>query len=180
MALDEPKRLFFALWPEPELQQAFFETGKTLFNLCGGRRTRRENIHLTLAFLGAVEIDRIGLVISVADQLQLSGFDLRFDRLGWWRQNQVAWAASSEVPRALSTLVKTLQLGLMQEGFKFDDRRIVPHVTLLRKAQCRDSVLESPPLYWSAQEFVLVSATLRQGGPHYTILKRWSLSDAVG
>jgi RNA 2',3'-cyclic 3'-phosphodiesterase len=177
LELNEPKRLFFALWPEPALQQAFFDTGKTLFNLCGGRRTRRENIHLTLAFLGAVEADRVNRVIAVADQLQAPCFDLLFDRLGWWRQNQVAWASCSEVPRALSTLVKTLQSALMQEGFKFDDRRFVPHVTLLRKAQCRASVLESASIFWSVQQFVLVSSTLHQGGPHYTIVKRWSLAD---
>ena len=108
MELNEPKRLFFALWPEPVLQQAFYDTGKTLFNLCGGRRTRRENIHLTLAFLGAVEADRTNRVIAVADQLEAPRFELLFDRLGWWRQNQVAWAASSEVPRALSTLVGSM------------------------------------------------------------------------
>ena len=179
MELSEPKRLFFALWPEPALQQAFFETGKTLFNLCGGRRTRRENIHLTLAFLGAVEADRFNRVIAVANQLEAPRFDLLFDRLGWWRHNQVAWASSSEVPRALSTLVKTLHSGLMQEGFKFDDRRFVPHVTLLRKAQCHDSILESPALHWSAEQFVLVSSTLHQGGPHYAIVKRWPLGESA-
>ena len=175
LALAEPKRLFFALWPEPSLQQSFFDTGKKLSNLCGGQRTRRENIHLTLAFLGAVETERVNRVIAVANQLQSPSFDLLFDRLGWWRQNQVAWAASSETPRALLVLVKNLQLGLMQEGFKFDERRFLPHVTLLRKAQCHDSTLESPSLLWPVRQFVLVNSTLRQGGPHYAIVKRWNL-----
>ncbi len=172
----EPQRLFFALWPEPALQQSFFEAGNILFKLCGGRRTRRENIHLTLAFLGPVDTGQLSRVQAVADQIQLPIFSLQFDRLGWWRHNQVAWAATSETPRALLDLVKSLQLGLSQEGFKFDDRRFAPHVTLLRKAQCRESLLDSEPVSWEVRAFVLVSSTLHPDGPHYTLLKRWPLA----
>jgi 2'-5' RNA ligase len=174
----EPVRLFFALWPETELQQALYQAGNRLHQRCGGRRTRRENIHLTLAFLGAVEAERLQRVTSVADQIVLPRFEMSFDRLGWWRQNQVAWAATSETPRPIIDLVKQLQLGLAAEGFKFDDRRFVPHITLLRKANCPPGVIDSPPIVWHAQEFVLVRSTLLEDGPHYAIEKRWPLQDA--
>lgn len=172
----EPSRLFFALWPEPELQQAFFESGQALSKLCGGRLTRREDIHLTLVFLGAVEAQHLPGVLAVAAQTRLSNFEMCFDRLGWWRQNQVAWAASTETPRPLLDLVKALQRGLVLEGFKFDERRYVPHVSLLRKAQCRDTLLESASIAWSVQQFALVNSTLHPGGPHYSIVQRWPLS----
>ena len=171
----EPVRLFFALWPQAELQQAFFAAGNKLHRRCGGRRTRRENIHLTLAFLGAVEPARLPRVVAVADQIALPSFEMIFDRLGWWRQNQVAWAATSDTPRAIVDLVKALQLGLVAEGFKFDERRFVPHITLLRKANCPPGVIDSPPIVWDAEAFVLVRSTLQEGGPHYAIEKRWPL-----
>lgn len=174
----EPVRLFFALWPEAELQQAFFEAGQRLEKRCGGRRTRRENIHLTLAFLGAVEAERLPRVAAVADQIVLPSFEMCFDRLGWWRQNQVAWAATSETPRPLLDLVKALQLGLAAEGFKFEERRFAPHITLLRKANCPPGVIESPPIVWDAHAFVLVRSTLHEGGPHYAIEKRWPLQNS--
>ena len=151
-------------------------TGQKLSRHCGGRRTRRENIHLTLAFLGAVEPERLDRVIAVADQIRLPSFALAFNRLGWWRQNQVAWAASSETPRPLLDLFKALQLGLVQEGFKFDERRFLPHVTLLRKANCPAAMLDSEPLLWRVNDFVLVRSTLQEGGPHYAIVKRWPLA----
>lgn len=171
----EPVRLFFALWPEASLQQALYEAGNKLYLRCGGRRTRRENIHLTLAFLGAVEADRLQRITDVADQITLPAFDLLFTRLGWWRQNQVAWAATDETPRPLIDLVKQLQLGLSAEGFKFDERRFQAHVTLLRKANCPQGLIDSPPIVWQAKDFVLVRSTLHEDGPHYAIVKRWPL-----
>ena len=163
------------LWPAALLQQAFNEAGAKLHQHCGGRRTRRENIHLTLAFLGAVEAERLQRVIAVADLIRLPTFDLVFNRLGWWRQTQVAWAATAETPRPLIDLVKQLQMGLAAEGFKFDERRFVPHVTLLRKANCPNSAINCSPIAWPAHEFVLARSTLREGGPHYAIVQRWPL-----
>jgi 2'-5' RNA ligase len=171
----EPVRLFFALWPEPPVQQAFFKAGQRLSRHCGGHRTRRENIHLTLAFLGAVAPERVQRVIAVADQIQCSAFAIEFDRLGWWQQNQVAWAAPSDTPRPLLELYKALQLALVQEGFKFDERRFLPHVTLLRKAKCSGALIHNEPLTWRVDNFVLVRSTLQQNGPHYALLKRWAL-----
>jgi len=171
----EPVRLFFALWPEANLQHAFFDTGLKLYQRCGGRRTRRENIHLTLTFLGAANEDQIPCITDVADRISLPVFDLLFTRLGWWRQNQVAWAATDETPRALFDLVKQLQLGLTAQGFKFDERRFQPHVTLLRKANCPQGLIESLPIVWQTHEFVLVRSTLREDGPHYAIVRRWPL-----
>ncbi|MBT9613543.1 MAG: RNA 2',3'-cyclic phosphodiesterase [Burkholderiales bacterium] len=175
VSIPEPVRLFFALWPEASLQQAFFEAGLKLYQRCGGRRTRRENIHLTLVFLGEVEADRLQRVTDVADQITLPAFDLHFTRLGWWRQNQVAWVATDETPRPLIDLVKQLQLGLVAEGFKFDERRFQAHITLLRKANCPPGLIESQPIVWQANAFVLVRSTLHVDGPHYAIVKRWPL-----
>ncbi len=175
-----PIRLFFALWPEASLQQTFYEAGSKLFQRCGGRRTRRENIHLTLAFLGGVDADRVQGVTDVADQIKLPAFNLLFTRLGWWRQNQVAWAATDETPRPLMELVQQLQRGLSAEGFKFGEQCFLPHVTLLRKANCPPGLIDSPPIAWPANAFVLVRSTLREGGPHYAIVQRWPLQPAEG
>lgn len=171
----EPVRLFFALWPDAALQQQFYQAGEKLHHLCGGRRTRRENIHMTLAFLGEVDAVRLERVKTIAAGIDVSSFALVFTRLGWWRSNQVAWAATDETPRPLTDLVKQLQLGLASEGFKFDERRFLPHVTLLRKAKCSQSILNNHPMLWLAHEFVLVRSTLQPGGPHYTIVGRWPL-----
>ena len=158
------------------MQQRFFQAAQKLSRHCGGHRARRENIHLTLAFLGAVAPDSVERAMAVAAQIQCSAFALEFDRLGWWQQNQVAWAAPSATPRPLLDLYKALQLGLVQEGFKFDERRFLPHVTLLRKAKCPGALIHSEPLSWRADHFVLVRSTLQADGAHYALLKRWALA----
>ena len=179
MNIVAPVRLFFALWPEPGLQASFYAVGQKLYRRCGGSRTRRENIHLTLAFLGAVEADQMQCITGVADQIALPAFDISFNRLGWWHRNQVAWAAADETPRPLIDLVKQLQLGLSAEGFKFDERRFQAHVTLLRKANCPQGLIDSSPIVWNAKDFVLVRSTLHEGGSHYAIVQRWPLQQTA-
>lgn len=171
----EPVRLFFALWPEAPLQRQFYQAGEQLHHLCGGRRTRRENLHMTVAFLGAVDAAQLKRVQAIAASIQVSAFALVFTRLGWWRSNHVAWAATEETPRPLLDLVRQLQLALAGEGFKFDERRFLPHVTLLRKARCGQAIVQSHPMLWVVNEFALVRSTLRPDGPHYSIVDRWPL-----
>lgn len=175
MSRAEPVRLFFALRPDALLQQRFYHAGSKLAERCGGRRTRRDNIHLTLAFLGAVEADRLQGILDVADGIDLPGFDLLFTRVGWWRQNQVAWAAVDAPPRPLLDLVKQLRLGLIASGFKFDERRYQAHVTLLRLASCPAGLIDNEPIAWRAQDFALMRSSLRDDGPHYAIVQRWPL-----
>ena len=49
----EPLRLFFALWPPGDLQGRLAAWARQAAGK--GRAMRRENIHLTLAFLGATD-----------------------------------------------------------------------------------------------------------------------------
>ncbi len=57
------RRLFLALWPGEAVAGALDAAGLEAQRLCGGRRMRRDTLHLTLVFLGDVEASRIpGLV----------------------------------------------------------------------------------------------------------------------
>ena len=52
----QPKlRLFFACWPDAALQEQLAQLGRQLQRQCGGKPSRRENLHLTLVFLGDVD-----------------------------------------------------------------------------------------------------------------------------
>lgn len=170
-------RLFFALWPDAAVQARFHEAGQRLHRACGGKRTRCENIHLTLAFLGDVPLERLAAVRALAEAIQVPAFDLSFDRLGWWRRNQIAWSAPSDAPRALFELVAALKAGLAAEGFKTEDRPYLPHLTLLRRAHCRETRFDGEPVLWPVRDFVLVSSLLSENGSAYEIIGRWPLLD---
>ena len=47
------RRLFLACWPDQTLQELLDDLARRLHKKNGGRKTARENIHLTLVFLGA-------------------------------------------------------------------------------------------------------------------------------
>ena len=59
----------------------------------------------------------------------------------------------------------------------FDQRKYVPHITLLRKADCSAQMTNpaSVPIRWPARDFVLVNSSLRSGGALYEQLGRWPL-----
>lgn len=168
-------RLFFALWPDAQIQAEFVSAAKRMQQTCGGHRTRRENMHLTLAFLGETDTEKIPAVIDAASRVHNPSFELAFARLGWWHTNQVAWAAPDHPPLALHELVKNLRLDLMALGFKFDERRFFPHVSLLRKAHCAAGGVHTAPIIWPVESFALVRSTARHDGAHYAIIQRWAL-----
>lgn len=176
---EKPLRLFFALWPEEPTQARFHEAGQRLHRVCGGKRSRCENIHLTLAFLGDVAPERLEAVRALAARVRVPAFELSFDRLGWWRRNQIAWSAPSDAPRPLFDLVAALQTGLAAEGFKTEDRPYLPHLTLLRRAHCRETRFDADPIVWPVRDFVLVSSLLSENGSAYEIIGRWKLEAAA-
>jgi len=69
-------------------------------------------------------------------------------------------------------------------GIDFDKRPYKPHITLLRKADCRKATdsesgnKKNPalePIRWPARDFVLVKSSLRPDGARYEELGRWPL-----
>jgi 2'-5' RNA ligase len=52
-------RVFFALWPSPEAARQLAAVAASFAAAAGGRATRLESLHLTLAFLGDVAVDRL-------------------------------------------------------------------------------------------------------------------------
>lgn len=168
-------RLFFALWPDVTVAAGLADWGKQLHGICGGRRTRMETIHLTLAFLGDVESDRIGDLLALAGKIRSPSFGLNLTRFGWWPHNRIVWAAPGETPAEMTLLVDALQENLLGAGFRFDTKPFVPHVTLLRKADCGKSLLPPGGIEWLAEEFVLVRSVTGEGGAAYEVLGRWPL-----
>lgn len=136
---------------------------------------RCDSLHLTLAFLGNVESDRIALLREVAADIQAQGFTLPLDKLGCWRH--IVWAGCEVTPEPLSALAGELSSSLRNAGFSLEDRPFAAHVTLLRNARC-DLLGQAPPflpaLDWQVNEFVLAQSS----AACYTCIGRWPLAPA--
>lgn len=167
-------RFFFALWPDAGVKKALHAMALSLQGACGGRAARADTIHLTLAFLGDVALERIDTLRKIGAAVSAQSFSLDINRCAWWRHNRLAWAAPIETPAELSALVDDLQQGLEQEGFVFDKRPYVPHITLVRHASCRE-LAPQPALQWDVRDFVLVRSVSGAKGAAYGVVGRWSL-----
>ncbi len=168
-------RLFFALWPGAAVSAGLAEAGERLHGICGGRRMRVETIHLTLAFLGEVGPERIGDLLALAGEIRVPAFGLNLTRFGWWPHNRIVWAAPDKTSAELTLLVDALRESLLGAGFRFDAQSFVPHVTLLRKADCGKNPLPVGEVEWRAEGFVLVRSAPGVGGAAYEVLGRWPL-----
>lgn len=171
----DSSRLFFALWPDARSRRQFERAAKILHRACGGKMTRSDSIHLTLAFLGAVDNSKIDSLKALAAEIRADAFDLAIDRSGYWKHNRIAWAGCSENSAQLSDLAGQLADKLRQAGYTLETRPFAAHVTLLRHADSPEILPEIVPFCWQVDRFSLVESVSTETGVRYRQLAGWGL-----
>ncbi|MBS1270492.1 MAG: RNA 2',3'-cyclic phosphodiesterase [Gammaproteobacteria bacterium] len=174
----EPGRLFFAIWPDSTIRARLLEWSEAIRTDPGARPVPGPNLHITLVFLGAQDSPQTEAVRRVATEITWSRASLVLDRIGYWKRSRIIWAGSREGSASLSALAADLYKGLRRIGFRIEERPIVPHVTLYRKAQRRPKWCERS-IEWSVEQFCLVKSRLSSAGAQYEVLERWSVSGDV-
>ena len=165
--------MFFALWPDDAVRAQLAHWSRELRAVCGGRPTRDENLHLTLAFLGGVEEARAAEVESAANEVAPRAISLVLDEPGYWKHNRIAWAGASAVPGELNAMVVELRNALTRSGIAFDAKPFVSHVTLLRDARAPRAMPALDPIDWRLDGFALVESVTLPRGSRYEIRKSW-------
>jgi RNA 2',3'-cyclic 3'-phosphodiesterase len=167
----ETMRLFFALWPESDLQAKLALWAQRASGR--GRTTRRENLHLTLAFLGDTAATLIPNLIALAAGVRFAPISLRLDRVGYWKHNRIIWCGASDEPQALAAMVGDLRARLDAAGIRYDRKPFASHVTLVRDAPGLDAAPAWIPLDWDAVDFALVGSARVEGRVSYRVLQRF-------
>lgn len=168
-----PERLFFALWPDPEVRRGFEAVFEGL-PPHRGRAPHLEDLHITLVFLGEVEGDARVCAEAAAGEIRGRPFDLLFDHVGYWPRPQILWSGPSVVPEALLELVMALGERLRRCGFRPEKRPYAPHITLARRARKVGGYSLEQPIFWPAREFVLALSDPNLT-PRYQVVGRWPL-----
>lgn len=171
----DAQRLFFALWPTDELRQQLQRRCKSLLRHGGGRPVAVGNLHITLAFLGAVSAEQRACVEQAAEAIQLPRFSLRLDRAGYWSRPRVLWLGSSEQPEAVVALASGLNSGARACGLTMDSRPYQTHLTFMRKVAKPPADLALEPLVWDVDSFSLVQSHTYPEGVQYIPLQSWAL-----
>ena len=169
----DTERLFFALWPDDLCRERLAREARKLYEIFGGRVTTRETFHMTLVFLGDISPDQAQLACVAGAAMTMRGFSLHMAGSGCWTHNKIAWLAPAVTPEPLAQLVTDLRRAVSDAGIAIEKRPFTPHVTLLRKAQCRPIDAKILPFEWRVRDFALIRSTLGPEGSHYDILERW-------
>ena len=168
-----PLRLFFALWPDDAARAALERWSTAIHRVAGGRATRGDSIHMTLAFIGDCDPARLDELKAAAASVRVRPFEFVLDEAGFWKHNRIAWAGATQTPAALETLATDLRTALAAARFAFDPKPFVSHVTLVRKAQPGFAMPALDPIRWPVTAFALVRSVMRPAGSDYLVEARW-------
>jgi 2'-5' RNA ligase len=169
------QRLFFALWPEDEVRRQIYRTAQRVTPQGRGQPVANDNLHLTLAFLGAVDAAQQDCLKAAAVGIAAAPFSLQLDRLGHWRRSEILWLACRKPPAPLLQLAEALRAAAQACGIDVDSRPYMPHVSLVRRLRKVTILPEIGPINWPAGDFALVKSDTLPTGVHYTVLQRWPL-----
>ena len=135
-------RLFIAIQLNDEMKDALTRLQKQLQRQgVRGNFTRRENLHLTLAFSG--EYPDPYDVNDIMETIDVEPFDISLDSLGsfgsrWWMGLSHTWSGEEDDCDELKTLAKHLRHALADAGIPYDRKKFSPHITLVRKLTVRE------------------------------------------
>lgn len=108
-----------------------------------GRFVEKENLHLTLVFLGEVDDDLLPRIIEITEKIQGSTFNLELSGLGKFQRKEgdILWLGVVENP-SLNHMVNQLETSLRENGLPIEKRPYIPHITLGRKVRLKNSILD--------------------------------------
>jgi 2'-5' RNA ligase len=172
-------RLFFALWPTEAEREALWRAVRKTVRASGGRPVARDNLHVTLAFLGPVAAARRAEIETAAGEVRSAAFGLSFARLGYWPRPRLVWVAPEEAPAALVGLYDALWSALERLGFARERRAFRPHITLARKVARPGRMELAGAVSWSCTSFALVHSRTGPDGSRYELLRQWPLGGPV-
>lgn len=98
--------------------------------------TRRENLHLTLAFLGEISEERLADIEEAMNAVETAPLELCFDRMGRFRRrDSELWWIGARGNRELERMQAELTARLRSKGFSLEERTFQPHLTLAREVR---------------------------------------------
>ena len=125
-------RLFIAIQLNDEMKDALQDMQNYMRSRgVKGNFTKRDNLHLTLAFIG--EFDDPQMVLDAIERAKLRPFDISLSGTGSFKS---LWWAGMDGGAALQSFARRLRCELDNAGIPYDRRKFSPHITLIRRPEC--------------------------------------------
>jgi len=175
-------RLFIAIELPEEVKESLMRLRSAI---PGARWVPREQLHLTLSFLGELNESELPRLTGALAGIHAAGFGLRFSGTGCFpnpRQPRVLWVGLEPEP-LLESLAAVVRKTVLSCDIPQEDRPFSPHITLARLKQPSSrevaAFLDHPqklkiPLV-RVREFILFQSSLTPQGAIHIPLRKFSL-----
>ncbi|MGF1624547.1 MAG: RNA 2',3'-cyclic phosphodiesterase [Alphaproteobacteria bacterium] len=179
-------RLFVGIGMPPAIQDRLHRLRSAI---PGARWIDRENLHLTLRFIGELAGDEAEDVAFALSRIEAEAFDLRLRGLGHFENGgepTQLWADVEPCP-SLTRLQEKVDSALRRSGVRFEKRNFRAHVTLARlrgapldrvRSFLRDRANFSADPFF-VDRFTLFSSHLGKRGAQYVAEADYPLGGAV-
>jgi 2'-5' RNA ligase len=154
--------------------------------------TPRENLHITLEFLGALTDEEMGEVCLAAKGVAENhkSFSLNINKILYGPPNKmppkIVWAEGDK-SEELSALRADLESALI-EAVRFvpENQTFAPHITLARISEWefrkiepeeRPEINEMLDLFFTVESIEVMESEKRKSGPVYTIIESYQLGE---
>jgi len=170
--MPDTSRLFFALWPDDEPRQALTCLHQSIAGK-GLKLVQPHNLHVTLVFLGQVDVETQSTIMQDVEDIAVQPFALNFDSLSYWRRPGILCLSCTQpAPEPAMMLVSALETAAANCGLRTDTRPYTPHITLARHVRHLPEI-QIEPIVWRAEAFCLVESCSEPEGVRYQAIKQW-------
>lgn len=176
-------RLFIAVKISPEVAQSLDAVIRKLaVTEAAVKWVKTKNLHLTLKFLGEVDVAEIPALIATLQTIKFEKFTLEVGSLGVLPDRHQPRVIYADVPRGYEKLIKLavfVEKSTVLLGFEAEKRPFLAHLTLgrfkgsggLKKLFEKIDVAQGVIFgKLSVSEIYLIKSELRPEGPQYTEL----------
>lgn len=173
-------RLFFALQP-PAPERAAITAAALPLGV--GDPVHRDDLHLTLCFLGEVPQERVAAVCEAASTVPSCTWHCTLVAAEHWARPRILCLLPEEDPgtQAMAALATRLRQAMLAIGLAPEAMPFRPHLTVKRRVPTAGSAAGltclAPALPMHAEGFVLMQS--QAGTPRYRVLQSW-LPPAAG
>lgn len=140
-----------------------------------GNFTRKENLHLTLVFIGEMPESHLNIIKEAMDKVQGEKFNLSISKFGKFRnRDESLYWCGIEGNEMLIKVQKNLAYNLKNSGISIDNKPFKPHITLGRRCIMKEGFSEEqfknkiPNMSMTAEKISLMKSERINGKLVYT------------
>ncbi len=188
-------RLFIAIQLPVEVQEVLGATQSMLARQpISVRWVDPSGTHLTLKFLGATPLERVGLIETALEKVvqRHHPFLLKTTGVGVFptrKAPRVIWLGVAGDLGALGAIQRDVEQFVAPLGYPTERRAFNPHLTLgralkgaepaevARVGQMVSATTAPPPVIWQVSRVSLMRSELGPGGPRYLCMRAWTLTE---